>query len=110
MIKYTWLTSIAMVTTVLNQLSASNGFGGFGTVDSIVNTVCIMLLNQIHQGLYKVVCKPCDKCMDNCSKKRPLKHVKNLDIMVNAGSKSQSTSDTRGNGNNIKTDLGDIEL
>ena len=82
-----WLTSIAMVTSLVSLIILTNGVGAFGSVDNIVNSLCLILLNQIHAKLYTIVCRPCDKCMDICStrlKENKLKNERNLKNVVNA--------------------------
>ena len=77
-IKYTLLTIIAVISTGINQLMVCTDVGSFGAFDTIINSICIMLMNKIHVHIYKVVCKPCTLCIERCSNGSYLDQVSNV--------------------------------
>ena len=89
--KYTLLTSFAVLFTLLTMIFIAVGFGSFGTIDCIVNSVCIMLMSQIHSNVYKIVCKPCYGCIEKFS--IGSEDVNNLDMIVNGQTKSVESTD-----------------
>ena len=66
-IKYALLSVIALISTFINMVMVCTNAGSFGAIDTIVNSICIMLMNQIHAHIYNVVCEPCTRCIERCS-------------------------------------------
>ena len=55
--KVSLLMSICIGTTVIFLIMASFGLAAFSHIDGLMNVLCIILMNRIHENYYNKLCK-----------------------------------------------------